>query len=108
MILIRQHAAVRPFGRRDTLLRWAGAGFRAGAVLALAAAAACATPRATRPVDLVVENVTVIDPATRRALPNRSVFVRGDRIVAVTRTGRRAPLAAERRVDGAGRFLIPG
>ncbi len=83
--------------------RWLAAMLGAGLI------AACQTPvDGDRPADLLIANVTVIDPESRRVLPNRSVYVRGERIVAVL-PGR---MARNRRaatvIDGAGRFLIPG
>jgi cytosine/adenosine deaminase-related metal-dependent hydrolase len=53
-------------------------------------------------------NVTVIPMDRERALPGHTVMVRGDRIVAVGPANRvRVPEGA-RRIEGAGRFLIPG
>jgi hypothetical protein len=59
-------------------------------------------------MDVAIENVTVIDPSTRRVLPARTVYVRGDRIVEVAPADARPALAARTRIDGRGRFLIPG
>jgi hypothetical protein len=50
-------------------------------------------------------NVTVIDPASGRVLPDVTVLIRGDTIVDV---GRHAPPPDTRVVDLRGRFVIPG
>lgn len=79
------------------------------AVVAAGLIASCQTP-ANRDgsADLVISDVTVIDPETRRVLPNRSVYVRGDRITAVVPSAAAGNRTAARTIDGAGRFLIPG
>jgi hypothetical protein len=84
--------------------------WRAAVVLfAAGLIAACQTSaKRSEPVDLVISNVTVIDPETRRVLPNRSVFVRGDRITAVVPSAAAGNRSAARTIDGAGRYLIPG
>src|SRR5690606_12761702 len=52
--------------------------------------------------------VTVIPMDRERALPDHTVIVRGDRIVAVSPSaGVRVPAGATR-VDGRGKFLLPG
>jgi hypothetical protein len=58
--------------------------------------------------DLVISDVTVIEPETRRVLLNRSVYVRGDRIVAVVPSAAAGDWVAARTINGTGRFLIPG
>ncbi|MGD8494921.1 MAG: amidohydrolase family protein [Gemmatimonadales bacterium] len=66
--------------------------------------------------DLAIEHVTVVDVRTGRLLPGRTVLVVGDRIEAVLedQTGAgdspAAPEAARAgiRIDGRGRFLVPG
>lgn len=70
------------------------------------AVAAYAKPAAD-PVDLVIRNVTVIDPASRKVLPRRDVMVDEGRIVAIAASGKRVP-SADRIVDGTGKFAIPG
>ena len=61
-----------------------------------------------RPAGLVIEDVTVIDPLSRRVLPNSWVYVDGDRIVAIERGSPSRRFAPARQVDGTGRFLVPG
>lgn len=69
-------------------------------------AAACGEPPET--VSLVIRNVTVIDPASRQALPDQSVFVADDRIRAIAPAEGRGRFVAMDTIDGTGRFLIPG
>ncbi len=54
-----------------------------------------------------IENVTVIDGTGAPPLPNATVLIEGDRIAAVSAQPLVAPSAA-RRIDGAGKYLIPG
>ncbi|HKH91193.1 MAG TPA: amidohydrolase family protein [Gemmatimonadaceae bacterium] len=57
---------------------------------------------------VVIADVTIVDVATGRLVPHRTVIVRGSRISAVSdAAGARLPKDA-RIVDGSGRFLIPG
>jgi hypothetical protein len=71
---------------------------------------ACHTlpPRTPRPVALAISNVTVIDPKTKSVLPGRSVFIDGDRIVAVSAAKEAGRYVPARSIDGTGRYLIPG
>jgi imidazolonepropionase-like amidohydrolase len=55
--------------------------------------------------DLAITNVTVIDGTGGPALAGATVVVRGDRIAAV---GKARPPAGVPRIDGRGKFLIPG
>ncbi len=85
--------------------------WRASLVAAvLAGLASCQTMIAPAPrtVALAIEDVTVIDPESRRVLVHRSVYVDGGRIVAVAPARARKDYAARRTVDGGGRYLIPG
>ena len=56
---------------------------------------------------LLFENVTLIDGTGRPAMPNAWVLVEGDRITRVAVREIEAPEGAER-IDGRGKFLIPG
>lgn len=76
--------------------------------MACALLAACRTTAPAQPVSLAIVNVTVIDPETRRLLPNHNVYVDGDRILAVIPARRRAPYVPARTVDATGKYLIPG
>lgn len=59
--------------------------------------------------DIVIRHAAVVDVANARILPDQAVVLRGEDIVAV---GPDADIAgnwqAETRIDGRGRFLIPG
>lgn len=57
---------------------------------------------------LAVVNTTVIDPETGRVLPNHTIVINGDRIVAVLPSSQPNPFTVERSVDGTGKFAIPG
>lgn len=57
---------------------------------------------------LFITNVTVIDVAEGKAVPRRTVVVRGERIAAVSSALEAAAPAGARVIDGAGKFLIPG
>ena len=61
------------------------------------------------PQQLAITDVTVIDVVRGRELPHRTVLIRGDRIIAVrTAPGRRALPRGGVRIDGRGKWLIPG
>jgi imidazolonepropionase-like amidohydrolase len=57
--------------------------------------------------DLLIENVTLIDGTGRAPIPGASVLVTDGRISRVTSDTIAAPARVER-VDGTGKFLIPG
>jgi cytosine/adenosine deaminase-related metal-dependent hydrolase len=82
------------------------------ATLPVFATAACvtatdtSTPLTGEP-DLVIRNVTVIDPARSSRETSRDVIIDNGRIVAVRTSGQRAP-NADRTIDGTGQFLMPG
>src|SRR4051812_35650755 len=72
----------------------------------------CATPRRASTAEhgaptLVITHVTVIDPRDGSALPDRTVAIRGDRIVSVTASAAGVPAGA-RTVDATHKFMIPG
>jgi imidazolonepropionase-like amidohydrolase len=56
---------------------------------------------------LLIDNVTLISPEQAQPLGNRSVLVRDGRIVAINDRPIPAAVGA-RRLDGAGKFLVPG
>ncbi|NKB86961.1 MAG: amidohydrolase family protein [Acidobacteria bacterium] len=74
--------------------------------LLLLVPSAFAVPQAS--VDLVIENVTVIDGTGAAPRGPLDVLVADGKIVALEDTGTGETLASARRVDGTGRFLIPG
>lgn len=73
-------------------------------VLVLAAGAAAAPALAD---DLVIEHVTLVDGSGRPSQANMSIVVRGERFVTVTPDAALGAVAG-RRIDGRGRFLMPG
>lgn len=58
--------------------------------------------------DVLIHDVTLIDGSDAGARPGMSVAVRGDRIVAVGPAAEVTVADGVARIDGAGRFLIPG
>jgi len=57
--------------------------------------------------DLAITNIAVVDVERGSIAPNRTVLITGNRIVAVT-PARTGLAGATRRVDGTGKYLIPG
>jgi len=58
--------------------------------------------------EIAITRVTVIDVERGERLPNRTVLLRGDRIVAVEQAAKARVPKGTRVVDGAGKYLIPG
>ncbi len=77
------------------------------AVLTLAAAPALAARGAMPPATFAIEHVTLIDGTGAAARPDSTVLVVAGRIKAVGAAGMRLPWRTQR-VDGRGRYLIPG
>jgi len=75
-------------------------------ILHFALAAAVVWPQPTP--RLVIRGVTVVDVETGALLPDRNVFVTGDRIESIAAAVPVAITPGLRFVPGAGRFLIPG
>ena len=75
------------------------------AVIALAAAVSPAVPLSAQ--SLLIHDVTLIDGTGRPAVEGASVLVEGERITRVAAGPIDAPAGA-RRIDGSGRYLIPG
>lgn len=93
------------FARRAAL--WVAAlGFVAAAA-ATPPAAEVSAQEASAPSGLVINNVTLIDGTGRVPIKNATVWVQGDRIVQVARGSIAVPEDA-RRIDGTGKYLIPG
>lgn len=63
---------------------------------------------AQREADLAIEDVTIIDPESGRVSQHRTVYVDEGRIIGISDARTRQPITAPTRVNGAGRFLIPG
>ena len=83
--------------------------------LMFACSAACGitaggtSPTTERSPTLVIENVTVVPMDSERTLPHRTVLIGGDRILQIAAANEVVRDAAGvRRIDGSGRFLIPG
>lgn len=85
---------------------------RASAICALLSAPALTAqvpaPSAAAPRPLAITRVTIVDVESGRMLPNRTVIIRGSRIVTVAAaSATRVPVGA-RVIDGRSRYLIPG
>ena len=83
---------------------------RAVSAAALLLGAALPSAACAQPADGVTafENVTVIPMDSERALPGHTVVVQGDRIVAVGPAASVTVPAGARRVNGRGKYLVPG
>ena len=77
-------------------------------ILAIAGSAAAIAWSSPRAQSLAITNVTVIPMDRERTLPHETVIVRDGRIAAVGAASTLAIPAGARRIDGTGRFLIPG
>jgi imidazolonepropionase-like amidohydrolase len=77
-------------------------------LLLIASLLSCASLAAQLPPTVAITNVTVVDVAGGRLLPNRTVLLGGDVIDAVGEAGETRVPAGARIVDGGGGFLIPG
>jgi imidazolonepropionase-like amidohydrolase len=77
------------------------------ALLAATLLSAAILPQAARAEAYAIEHVTLIDGTGRAPQPDMTVSVDGGRIVAVS-AGATAGAPRGRRIDGRGRFLIPG
>ena len=62
---------------------------------------------ATHGASLIIENVTLIDGTGKKPVPSAWVHVDGAHVTAVGRRGV-GPPRADRRIDGSGKYLIPG
>ncbi len=84
-------------------------------LLLLLAASACAPPtrrapegEAGRPRALAIIGVSVVDVREGRTVSDQTVLVRGERIVAIGPRGSVAVPTDADRIDGQGRFVMPG
>jgi imidazolonepropionase-like amidohydrolase len=78
-------------------------------LVALSVLGCARRPAATTEGVVAIEHVTVVDPLGNPAqLADRTVIVRGSRIESVAIASERAIPAGARRIDGRGRYLIPG
>jgi hypothetical protein len=69
---------------------------------------ACPTPVPAADSVTAFIDVTVVPMDRERTVPNQTVLVRGDRIVEVGPTGQVKVPSGGARIDGKGKFLIPG
>ena len=79
----------------------------AGSVAGFPTSASAQTP-APPPSLLAIENVTVIPMDRDRAVPGQTVLVRDGRIVSIHQSARVQVPAGATRVNGTGKYLIPG
>jgi len=77
------------------------------AVVALFPAVPAAVPAAGQTPGVLIEDVTLIDGTGRPPVEHAYVLVQGERIARVSRVPLDAPSGA-RRIDGVGKYLIPG
>src|SRR5579862_3452091 len=77
-------------------------------VYAAAAADAAATQAAAAPGTIAITGGTVIDGNGGRPMQNATVLIRGDRIAAVGVAGTVDIPADAKRIDAAGKFVLPG
>ncbi|HKP29845.1 MAG TPA: amidohydrolase family protein [Gemmatimonadales bacterium] len=76
------------------------------APLLVSAGIACSSP-APHP-DVIIDGVTIIDGTGAAPAPDRAVAIRDGQITAIGLSGSLAPGDSTVRVDGRGKFLIPG
>jgi imidazolonepropionase-like amidohydrolase len=79
-----------------------------GAALAVASTARAQATPASPPAVLAIEHVTVIPMDRERTLPDHTVVMEGRRITAVGPAASTPVPAGATRVDGRGKFLLPG
>ena len=80
----------------------------AALVCSVVAAGPAAAQKVTRRVghdELLIHNVTIVSPERSTPLTHADVLIRGNRI---SRIGRGLQASAARKIDGRGRYLIPG
>lgn len=95
---------MRPFLNRMSVAA------RLAIVVLIGGAQACATaPRSLEPVDLMISDARVVDVATGRVTPGRTVVIRGGDVVAVESDSEAARrFTATRTYDAEGRWVMPG
>ncbi len=81
---------------------------RVALVLFVAIVALTAQPATQTPPAIAFTNVTVIPMDRDRSLSDQTVVVRGDRIVAMGRSADTTVPDGATRIDGRGKFLMPG
>lgn len=68
----------------------------------------CATGQPASRVDMVIESVGVIDVRNGKVLPDRDIVIDQGRIRELLPAGRAARMPAAERIDGRGRYALPG
>lgn len=67
------------------------------------------TTAALAETSVVIEGCSVFDPESGKMLPERTIVMRGARIVSVTGAGKLGDMPADaQRIDGRGKFALPG
>ena len=79
-----------------------------GLLTLFAASVAPAQQTAKAPEVIAFTNVTVVPMDRERTIADQTVIIRGDRIIAVGPAGSTKVPAGAKRIDGKGRFLLPG
>lgn len=75
------------------------------ALLLLLAACTVRSPeQAPAEAEVAIVNVTIVDVASGRTVPDQTIHIRGNRIIAVDDS----TAARGRTVDGTGKYAIPG
>ncbi len=77
-------------------------------LIVIAACTACNRTQVSPDADLIVDHVTVIPMNANFAQPDMSVIVRDRRIIAIVDSGKSGRYHASTRIDGTGKFLMPG
>ena len=70
--------------------------------------AACAEPGEPLTADFLLENVNIVPMNEETILEGKAIAVRDGRIVAILDSGDTAEVRTEKRVDGQGRYVMPG
>lgn len=58
--------------------------------------------------DLLIHSVTIIDVATGKVLPNKSIAIRNDQVLAVLDASSASRYEASKMIDAKGKFAMPG
>lgn len=74
---------------------------------ALAAASSPSFARTADPVDLIISNITVIDPERRTVRQGQDILIEDGRIIAVQKHSK-TPRSATTTINGSGQYAIPG
>lgn len=81
---------------------------RAAAAAGLATVSIAASPAAAQQAPIVITNVTVIPMDRERTLADQTVVIRDGRIASVSAAASAQVPAGATRIDGRGKFLMPG